>query len=325
MNTLPIGHSLAHRLGLAGAMLMLASSAQAGPSQSTVPPPGGFASACASQISSGVTYTPGQDLTASFSFWPGKYTCQSQTFSGAGGLAAADAQWSSTGVNNSTETRAEMGLIRLAAESTARNDIQFPVAVSGGGWSDRMVVNLVGHAGEAAVWTFQMAVDGHLLSDRGGASVLMSAYRNNTELSRYVTGFDKGASDSFTTDRQRVGWAASGTSERTISDLVTFAVPITIGESFSWGVYATVKADTGSLVPPINGPLTSGSADFLHTLRYAGSAGVLLGGQLYDNATLVADSGIDWTQAMPVPEPGTWALMLAGLATVGGLARRRLT
>ena len=325
MNTLPVAYPLAHRLGLAGAMLLLAASAQAGPSQSTVPPPGGFASACASQISSGVTYTPGQDLTASFSFWPGQFTCQSQAFSGAGGLAAADAQWSSTGVDNSNEIQAEMGRIRMAADSTARNDIQFPVAVAGGGWSERMVVNLDGHTGEAAVWTFQMAVDGHLWAGGGAASVLMNGYRNNTELSKYVTGFDKGGSDSFTTDRQRVGWAVSRTGDRAVGDLVTFAVPITIGESFSWGVYATVKASTASLVPPINGSLTSASADFLHTLRYAGSAGVLLGGQLYDNAELVAESGIDWTQAMPVPEPGTWALMLAGLTTVGGLARRRLT
>jgi hypothetical protein len=321
MNTL----SPAHRLGLAGSLLLLVAGAQAGPSQGTITPPGGFAAACASQISSGVTYTPGQDLTATFNPWPGKYTCQSQTFAGAGGQASANAQWSSTGVDNSTETQAEMGRIRLAADSTARNDVQFPVAVSGGGWADRMVVNLDGHSGEAAVWTFQMAVDGQLLAGGGAASVLMNAYRNNTELSRYVTGFDKGASDSFTTDRQRVGWGVSRTGDRAIDDLVTFAVPITIGQSFSWGVFATVKASTASLVPPINGSLTSGSADFLHTLRYAGSTGVLVGGQLYGNATLVADSGIDWTQAMPVPEPGTWALMLAGLACVGGLARRRLT
>jgi hypothetical protein len=42
-----------------------------------------------------------------------------------------------------------------------------------------------------------------------------------------------------------------------------------------------------------------------------------LGGTFsYDNGVL--------TWAVPIPEPGTYAMLLAGLALVGGIARRRL-
>jgi hypothetical protein len=33
---------------------------------------------------------------------------------------------------------------------------------------------------------------------------------------------------------------------------------------------------------------------------------------------------IGWDMAAPVPEHGTWTLMLAGIAAVGGLKRRRI-
>lgn len=69
----------------------IAAAVHAGPSQSSVPPPGGFATACASAISAGVTYTPGLDLTASFASVPTQSTCVSQVFAGAAGVAAAGA------------------------------------------------------------------------------------------------------------------------------------------------------------------------------------------------------------------------------------------
>ena len=238
--------SISRRFGLAGALLLTLPGAHAGPSQGSIAVPGGFASACASEISSGVTYTPGQDLTATFNPWPGRFTCRSETFGGAGGVASADARWSSSGVDNGTVIRAEMGVIKLAADSTARNILPFPIAVSGGGGSDQMVVNLDGQAGEAGVWTLQMAVDGHLLAAGGAAQLQMNAYGNNHELSLPVTGFDPGNSDGLTTDRQRVQWAVARTGDRMIDDLVTFAVPVTIGQSFSWGVYATLKAGTAA-------------------------------------------------------------------------------
>lgn len=311
-------------LALPAALIAVSGAAvAAGPSQGTIVPPGGFASACASEISSGVTYTPGLDLTAGFATWPGRYLCRSETFAGAAGVAAADAQWTAANIDNATRTQAEMGRIRLAADSTARSDLQFPVAVSGGGWSDGMVVHLDGHEGEAAIWTFQMAVDGTLLAAGGSTQVMMNAYRNKAELSNGVAHFDRGGSDGFTTSAQRVRWAQVGHGTRTIDDVVTFAVPVTIGQSFSWGVYATVKASIGNMGPPSSAVMTHSEADFLDTLRYAGSTGVWLGDQWYGDAVLVSDSGIDWRQAMPVPEPGRWALMLAGLAIVGRLGRRR--
>ena len=292
--------------------------AQAGNSQASVNPPGGFASACASGLSAGISYTPGLDLVAQFGGW--NASCQTSAFEGAAGQASAAAQWTSANVGNHAAIQAAMGHIHLQADNAAPQNIKFPVAVSGGGWSESIVVDVAGHTGQAATWLFKVAVDGSLSTVSGGsAGVMVNAYKNEQELMSNVPGWDNGGSDNFTTDRQRAAWRASRGAGRDIVDEVTFAVPITLGQSFVWGVYATAQAGLVSYGGVAT--LAQAAADFSHTLRYGGSAGVLIGGVNYDATSLVSASGIDWRSASPVPEPATWALMLAGTGLF--LARRR--
>lgn len=304
---------------LGAAALSSASLAQAGPSQWQVNPPGGFASACASDLTAGVSFTPGVDIGSGAGGNPGHFFCQGQFFSGAAGSATAAANWTTASVQNQSSAAVSMGRIGLQANDVAPVNEQFPVGVAGGGWADTMVIDLPGHAGQAAVWRFSMTAQGSLASNPvARASVMLNAYLNQTELMRDVAGFDIGGSDLFATDRQRVAWSSTGSS-RTVDDVVTFAVPVILGQSFAWGVYATAMASATSWA---SAPwVAAAAADFSPGLAYGGSAGLFVGGVAMDDYTLNSASGIDWMQAAPVPEPGSWLLMLAG---IGWLARRRI-
>lgn len=67
-----------------------------------------------------------------------------------------------------------------------------------------------------------------------------------------------------------------------------------------------------------------GEADFSHTLRWGGISAVLdASGTPVAGWTVQSSPGVDLTT--PVPEPSTWAQLLAGLGLLGWLARRRVT
>ncbi len=303
--------------------LLAAGPALAGPSQGSITPPGGFATACAGEVSGGGQYTPGLDLEGAFTFWVGRSACQSQVFSGPAGSGSAAASWSAAGVQTESAVVARMGSIGLAGHSLSAPNLQFPLAVAGGGWSESMTIDLAGHNGESAVWLFKVDVQGQLSAGSfGSANVLMNAFKNELELQDWVPGFDPGGSDgAASTDRQRVRWSVPRNETRLVDDQITFAVPVTLGQSFVWGVYGTVRVGTSVFAPSGSSTPTPADADFLHTLRYGGSAALMLDGVAVEGYTLTSASGIDWRLATPVPEPSAAVLMLAGAGLL--LARRR--
>jgi hypothetical protein len=231
-------------------MATFAVPAAAGPSVFNVVPPGGFATACGSDLSSSNAFIPGVDVSTLGTFSPGHFTCQSQTFAGPAGVGHAAAQWTAPNVSNAASSTAGMGLVQLQAQNTAPANVQFPAGVGTGGWSETMTITAPGLAGQAAVWTFAIEVQGTLDTDSPNlARLFASAFRNQGELPNNVPGFSRSGSDAFTTDRQRVRWDAGSGQDRSFVDVVTFAVPVTLGQSFNWGVYAALSAGMAAWSP----------------------------------------------------------------------------
>jgi hypothetical protein len=103
------------------------------------------------------------------------------------------------------------------------------------------------------------------------------------------------------------GWQVLGQSGQRDVDVVIDLG--SVGAYGSFGIYIDLDTYAGSIM--------SGTsfADFGHTVHFEWD--------LPQGVTFTSASGQFMTAA--VPEPGTWALMLGGLAAVGRLARRRLS
>lgn len=100
-----------------------------------------------------------------------------------------------------------------------------------------------------------------------------------------------------------------------------FSIPFVFNQAFSFSLELR-----GHSYAQGSGEGASGSSflEAMHSFDWAGIKQVSVDGRAVDY-TLWSESGTDWNQSFaPVPEPETWALMLAGLAFLGFAGRHRL-
>ena len=170
-----------------------------------------------------------------------------------------------------------------------------------------------------------------IVSQNGGALALVAetgivpnAYQigalNTSFSSLFVTLTSAGSFAEFADFSVPIGYNMVNAAAHTYSLSISLPLPIgpvtigSIGSDFAMGIYAGVAATPGPLLGSVGagGSLTNlGLSPGNYYLQFTGTAyGV--GGQ-YSAAI----------NAVPVPEPETYSMMLAGLGAVGFLARRR--
>jgi len=106
----------------------------------------------------------------------------------------------------------------------------------------------------------------------------------------------------------------------------TYSLSFDLGGSTFWGRPDAITASAAGTSATFTTPLTGTNNDWQHvSMQFtatSGSTTVLLQGVAGRQYIGLDNASVDLVSA-PVPEPGTWALMLAGLGVAGAIARRR--
>jgi PEP-CTERM motif len=251
---------------------------------------------------------------------------------------------------------ASIGHLHLDAGHTGDSGYYFPEAYADAGWNDTLtpnVTNLFNVMGTTGIWVIPITVsgifatsgpdagaDGYVdifqngqeFSDRGTADdAAYSVYRSSNAplLSDVANGFP-GASWS----KEMIGWSATsryGASYAILdpSTTIYFALPVTLGQSYSLGIWADVSAgeySAGAAGPALQQDIAS--ADMSNSILWGGPGYFIDGaGDVHTDVTITSGSGYNYnvaaTDSAAVPEPSSIVLALSGVGLLALASRRR--
>ena len=160
--------------------------------------------------------------------------------------------------------------------------------------------------GTAGMVTCAVSVSGSLFTDEPG--VARASWAANTDLN----------GGSF--DLAVRGWLTNGLHAGSPFGTFTATVPFALGATLPLHVQLEASAQAAYGGSP---GLPNASFDLGQSLHWGGIVGITVDGAPVSGFNVSSTSGTDYKNSMaPVPEPGSLAMMLAGLGVLVGLRRR---
>jgi hypothetical protein len=237
------------------------------------------------------------------------------------GSASASASFLPSGVLPGS---APIFQLHLSASNTGPTAVYFPLAVAQAGVTDQLTIHQAGMSG-AGVLPVLFHVDGTLSADgRGGASFIVTSYLNHRVIDNNLPYVSANPNLGYSIGYQTAHWRldADGPAQSlAVNQNFEFFVPFTFDQAFTFGLYADAVA--GNVAYGNGFDDSHASSDFSHTLSWLGTGPVLAGGQTSTSYSIQSASGVNWALPSAVPEPGSAALLMAGLAGLIVLRRRR--
>jgi hypothetical protein len=218
----------------------------------------------------------------------------------------------------------------IKAFVTANGDQSDIRAETGGFWRDRITLTTPGVS--SGFMTAAMMLDAELLFGNSGLS------QNNLDFRFFASTATSGTAYSYQYNLSTSLFASfpltstlfindngasstvSGVSPSPLMLQLQFAIPFTSGAAFD--IQTSLSCST-------RGVLTFSTCDAGYSAYWGGIRSVTdSNGAALTNWTLTSGSGTDWTQSFipgsgAVPEPDSWAMLIAGFGLVGAVSRRR--